>query len=227
MDESTKNGVIVDAKRRAKAHARATGESHQKSLDHVARLSGREDWSAFLADPIVPKPPRSMAWIFAIQDHCRKHPTPTLVGALVFTLVSLVVINLEGAARNGLIPFHMPIWLWFPCMVAWGLVFATVGAGMLTISAHALMRMDRGIVDTGHVMVLIHTIMLLVWILVVWHALEDVESASSYVAFFVMAPLFVVMMVIEGRASRRDRERRRRSEVMEMRPAGTIPQEEE
>lgn len=227
MDESEKNGVIVDAKRRAKAHARATGESHQKSLDHVARLRGREDWSAFLADPVAPKPPRSMAWIFAIRDHSRRHPMPTLVGTLVFTFVSLVIINLEGAARNGIVPFHMPVWLWLPCMVAWGIVFATAAAGMLTISAHTLMRMDKGVVDTSHVIVLINTIMLLVWILVVWHALEDVESVSSYVAFFVMAPLFVVMMVIEGRASRRERERRRRSEVMEMRPAGTIPQEEE
>ena len=226
MDESTRNAIIVDAKRRAKAHSRATGESHQRSLDHIARLQGREDWPAFLADPVESKPPRSMAWILAIRDHCRKHPTPTLVGALVFTLISLVVINLEGAARNGLIPFHMPIWLWLPCIVAWAVVFATMAAGMLTISVHALMRMDKGVVDRAHATVLIYTILVIAWILIMWHALEDVESASNYVAFFIMAPLFVIMMVIEGRASAREIEQKRRSEKSGQSCYGATPEKE-
>lgn len=42
---------IVDARRRARATARTTGQSYQHTLDQMARSAGRADWNAFLADP--------------------------------------------------------------------------------------------------------------------------------------------------------------------------------
>lgn len=42
---------IVDARRRARATAHATGSSYQKTLDEIARSAGRRDWNDFIADP--------------------------------------------------------------------------------------------------------------------------------------------------------------------------------
>lgn len=42
---------IVDARRRARATARATGNSYQNTLDEVARSAGRRDWEDFVANP--------------------------------------------------------------------------------------------------------------------------------------------------------------------------------
>lgn len=208
MDESTRNDVIVDAKRRARAHSKATGESHQRSLDHIARLRGRQDWADFLTDPAGPQEDRSLAWILAIGDRLRSRPGPILTGALVFTLFSLAVINLEGASRNGLLPIHVPMWLWLPCMIAWGVIVAIVFAGMIAISVNTLKRMARGTVDTGRVVILMYTMLLVVWILIVWAALEGaVVGTASHVAFFTVASMIVVLLFVEGRAHRRTRER--------------------
>lgn len=56
---------IVDARRRARAAAHATGTSYQKTLDEIARSAGRGDWNGFVADPCslpaeaAPPPPRT------------------------------------------------------------------------------------------------------------------------------------------------------------------------
>lgn len=42
---------IVDARRRARTTARATGRSYQQTLDEVARSVGKADWNAFVVDP--------------------------------------------------------------------------------------------------------------------------------------------------------------------------------
>lgn len=42
---------IVDARRRARTTARATGQSYQHTLDEVARSAGKADWDAFVVDP--------------------------------------------------------------------------------------------------------------------------------------------------------------------------------
>lgn len=46
------NPHIAAARREAKRLAREDGVSHQASLDRIARLSGRADWQAFVADPV-------------------------------------------------------------------------------------------------------------------------------------------------------------------------------
>lgn len=52
MTDSDKQTLISAARRRAKAAARADGESHQSHLERIAREAGREDWGSFLADPV-------------------------------------------------------------------------------------------------------------------------------------------------------------------------------
>lgn len=47
----TKQRLISDARRRARALSIETGRPYQSHLDDVANLAGRTDWKAFLSDP--------------------------------------------------------------------------------------------------------------------------------------------------------------------------------
>lgn len=47
----TNQRLISDARRRARALSVETGRPYQTHLDDVARLAGRADWKAFVADP--------------------------------------------------------------------------------------------------------------------------------------------------------------------------------
>lgn len=49
----TKQRLISDARRRARTLSVETGRPYQSYLDEVARLAGRADWKAFVADPAV------------------------------------------------------------------------------------------------------------------------------------------------------------------------------
>lgn len=51
MTKSDKQALISAARRRAKAAARADGQSHQSHLEQIAREAGRKNWSAFLKSP--------------------------------------------------------------------------------------------------------------------------------------------------------------------------------
>ena len=222
MDESTRNAIIVDAKRRAKAHARTTGESHQKSLDHIARLRGREDWSAFLSDPIAPSERSSPSWLTAIHGRLRRHPSVTVYGAFVFTLVSMVVINLEGASRGGLIDVHVPRWLWLSCAISWGAIFMMIAVGMIAMCVDALKRMEKGVMETRHVTVLVCTILLAVWILTIWRAMDYVgNGVSNLVSVSVVALMMASVMGFEIRAMRRLGRRARRIARADESAAGT------
>jgi hypothetical protein len=54
---------IVDARRRARAAAHATGTSYQKTLDEIARSVGHRDWNEFVADPrSLPDEAMPAAW---------------------------------------------------------------------------------------------------------------------------------------------------------------------
>ena len=55
----TNQRLISDARRRARALSVETGRPYQTHLDDVARLAGRTDWKAFVADP-APVPPPSI-----------------------------------------------------------------------------------------------------------------------------------------------------------------------
>jgi hypothetical protein len=55
----TNQRLISDARRRARALSVETGRAYQTHLDDVARLAGRTDWKAFVADP-APLPPPGM-----------------------------------------------------------------------------------------------------------------------------------------------------------------------
>lgn len=52
MTNSDKQFLISAARRRAKAAARADGAPHQSHLERIAREAGRDDWGAFLSDPV-------------------------------------------------------------------------------------------------------------------------------------------------------------------------------
>lgn len=206
MDESTRNSIIVDAKRRAKAHSRATGESHQRSLDHIARLQGREDWPAFLADPVTHTGHGAPGWFIAIDGMCRKKPNLTIAIAFAFTLFSMAVINLEGASRLHLLRIHVPIWLWLPCMIAWGVIFAMMSIGMLMVSARALKRMSRGVVDIPYVYMLIMTIIMVFWALTVWRAIEDIgDGVSVTTSLTVIGAMILTMIVSISKVGRRSK----------------------
>lgn len=52
MTDFDKQPLISAARRRAKAAARADGASHQSHLERIAKEAGRDDWGAFLKDPV-------------------------------------------------------------------------------------------------------------------------------------------------------------------------------
>lgn len=209
MDESARNTIIIGAKRQAKAHSRATGEPHQRSLDHVARTRGREDWAAFIADPVAHAGYGSLGWLLAIDRICRKKPNLTIAIALSFTTFSMAIINLEGASRLGLLRIHIPIWLWLPCMIAWVAIFTMMSIGMLVASVGALKRMSRGVVDIPHVYMLIMTIIMVFWALTVWRAIEDIgDGIAVTTSLSVIGTMIVTMIVSISRVGRKPRERR-------------------
>lgn len=209
MDESTRNTIIVDAKRQAKAHSRATGEPHQRSLDHVARTRDRDDWAAFIADPVAHPGYGALGWFLTLDRICRKKPNLTIAIALSFTTFSMAVINLEGASRLGLLRVHVPIWLWLPCMIAWAAIFAMMSIAMLMVSVRALKRMSRGVVDIPHVYMLIMTIIMVFWALTVWRAIEDIgDGISVTTSLSVIGAMIITMIVSISRAGRKSKGRR-------------------
>ena len=52
----TKQRLISDARRRARALSIETGRPYQSHLDDVARMAGRQDWKAFVDDPAAMAP---------------------------------------------------------------------------------------------------------------------------------------------------------------------------
>lgn len=179
MDESEVNKVIVDAKRRAKAHARATGESHQKSLDHVAKVLGREDWASFLSDPVLKAPDRSPGWWRSFKAWADGHRTACAACAVVFMIATLAIVNLHLAERAGLIAMKVPFLLWAPFATAWILSGIMFAVGMLVFSFRTIRRMSSGMVETMHVWMLIMTIVLIFVGGQFWMAVDEAPKGSG------------------------------------------------
>ena len=191
MDESTRNGVIVDAKRRAKAHSRATGESHQRSLDHIARMRGRQDWAAFLIDPIGEEQPAVPLWIGLIQRSGRAWPRTTSIIGVLFLLASMIVVNIELAAFGDLISFHLPIAVWAPFTAAWGSALAWMLWMMLREAVRTLLLMRNGAVDSVRVMLLLYTVLVPILALDLWMGWTYAESSGPLIGLTLL-PFVVV-----------------------------------
>jgi len=113
MTDTNKQSLISAARRRAKAAARADGESHQSHLERIARDAGRDDWGAFLADPVeLPKERSAIGatssterthgpqesdvyWAQAVRFRV-KHLVPVQVAGVMFVLGVLVLAANQG-----------------------------------------------------------------------------------------------------------------------------------
>lgn len=199
MDECTRNAFIVDAKRRAKAHSRTTGESHQRSLDHIAKLRGREDWNAFLADPIGEDAPPTPLWISLIQRSGRAWPRTTSTIGVLFLLASMIVANIGIAGFGDIVSYRLPMAVWLPFATAWGAVGAWFAWMMVRESIRTLVLMRNGVVDSTRVMLLLYTMLAPIIALDLWMGWTYAEAGVPLIALsllpfvFVYATFFIAM----------------------------------
>ncbi len=173
MQESIENAAIVDAKRRAKAHARATGESHQRSLEHIARMSGRKDWAAFLSDPVVEDQESAPRWTRGLERLASRNRTASVSLTLSIVVATLVLVNVVLARRAGLVSYEVPFIVWMPFAVLWTAIGIAIAALMLWSCTKAIGRMSTGAVDAPHAWMLVMTVLCIMIGTSFWHSLQD------------------------------------------------------
>lgn len=202
MDESTRNGIIVDAKRRAKTHARDTGESHQKSLDHIARLRGRDDWSAFLIDPVAQESKPPPAWISLLRTFGRTHPRTATVTGLAFLLGSVIIGNLKVAEFGGIITTHVPTAMWLPFAIPWGSLVLWMFATMVRESITTMGMMRRGMIDADRATLLVYTILVPIIGLELWIGWVSPESSTPLLVLTILT-MGITQVLFYGTLPRR------------------------
>ena len=176
MENSDKQSLISAARRRAKAAARADGESHQSHLERLAREAGREDWAAFLSDPVELPEHASPTSIPENQEADHQSPRRGRITRILggrsflifvqgFTGLSILLVlmlvnnkgwlfaiwNLMGGAPSAIL--FMPVaiglgFMWGSCIALWfNAAFATYSRFRRKLPASELAKSYRAAIS--------------------------------------------------------------------------------
>lgn len=183
MDDTELNTAIVAAKRRAKAHSKQTGESYQRSLEHVARLCGHEDWASFLKTPEPPEKPVP-GWITSVRNARIRSPRMFDAGVLSYFLTSMIVMVLlasEHGEHGSGSPIHVPHWICVPFGATW-IAIVTLGLGAAIADTIVIIRrMRRDFITSREAGFVVGMIGVILYAIVVWTGLRDGPTSQACV----------------------------------------------
>jgi hypothetical protein len=197
MEDDVRNGIIVDAKRRAKAHSKSTGESHQRSLDRIAQLRGRDDWKAFIDDPVAERLPEEPMWVKRMDAWCVRHRKATIWIVASFLVTSVVMLNAVIAQINFDMPYHVPMMAWLPIAAVWAAMAAHVAFTMVRESILILKELKSGMIEAQRVWILVWTIIVIIMALEGWTTFSSNESSPALLASSIGTMILVEYLLIK------------------------------
>lgn len=196
MEDDVRNGIIVAAKRLARAHSKNTGESHQRSLDRIAQLRGRDDWKAFIADPVTERLPEEPKWLKRIDAWCDGHRKATIWIVASFLVTSVVMLNAVIAQINFDMPYHVPMTAWMPIAAAWAAMAIYVAFTMIRESMLILKELSSGMIEAQRVWILVWTIIIIIMALEGWTTFSSTEFSPALLVSSIGTMILVEYLLI-------------------------------